>query len=126
MSYKVELTPEEQEEQERYEVKLTPEAQDDFNKLDNSQSLHVKKSFIKLENQGMLAGEALHGNLAGYRKLKHKKLGLRIVFHETVNAVEIIEIIAIGKRSDNEIYTISEKRIRNKTNARVKNATKSN
>ena len=90
-----------------YKVELIPEAQDDFYKLDNSQRLHV-------ENQGMLAGEALHGNLAGYRKLKHKKLGLRIVFHETVNAIEIIEVIAIGKRSDNEIYTISEKRIRNR------------
>ena len=97
-----------------YKVELIPEAQDDFYKLDNSQRLHVKKSLIKLENQGMLAGEALHGNLAGYRKLKHKKLGLRIVFHETVNAIEIIEVIAIGKRSDNEIYTISEKRIRNR------------
>ena len=73
------------------------------------------KVTYQLENQGMLAGEALHGNLAGYRKLKHtKKLGLRIVFHETVNAIEIIEVIAIGKRSDNEIYTISEKRIRNR------------
>ena len=92
-----------------YKVELIPEAQDDFYKLDNSQRLHVKKSLIKLENQGMLAGEALHGNLAGYRKL-----GLRIVFHETVNAIEIIEVIAIGKRSDNEIYTISEKRIRNR------------
>jgi len=81
-----------------YKVELIPEAQDDFYKLDNSQRLHVKKSLIKLENQGMLAGEALHGNLAGYRKLKHKKLGLS----------------AIGKRSDNEIYTISEKRIRNR------------
>ena len=62
-----------------YKVELIPEAQDDFYKLDNSQRLHVKKSLIKLENQGMLAGEALHGNLAGYRKLKHKKLGLRIM-----------------------------------------------
>ena len=51
-----------------YKVELIPEAQDDFYKLDNSQRLHVKKSLIKLENQGMLAGEALHGNLAGYRK----------------------------------------------------------
>ena len=109
-----------------YKVELIPEAQDDFYKLDNSQRLHVRKSLIKLENQGMLAGEALHGNLAGYRKLKHKKLGLRIVFHETVNAIEIIEVLAIGKRSDNEIYTISDKRIRTRTNARAKNATKSN
>ena len=61
-----------------YKVELIPEAQDDFYKLDNSQRLHVKKSLIKLENQGMLAGEALHGNLAGYRKLKHKKLSMQL------------------------------------------------
>ncbi len=51
----------------------------DFYKLDGSQRLHVKKSLIKLENQGMLAGEALHGNLAGYRKLNTKNWP-RIVF----------------------------------------------
>ena len=39
---------------------------------------------------------------------------MRIVFHETVNAIENIKVIAIGKRSDNEIYTISEKRIRDR------------
>lgn len=66
-----------------YTVELTPEAQDDFEKLDNSQQLHVKKSLRKLETQGMLAGEVLHGTLSGYRKLKHKKLGLRVIFHET-------------------------------------------
>lgn len=95
-----------------YIVELTPEAQDDFIKLDNSQRLHIKKSFVKLENQGMLAGEALRGSLAGYRKLKHKKLGLRVIFHETANGIEIIEVVAIGKRSDKEIYDIAEKRIK--------------
>lgn len=78
-----------------YKVELIPEAQDDFYKLDNSQRLHVKKSLIKLENQGMLAGEALHGNLAGYRKLKHKKLGLRIVFHETVNELKLLKSLLL-------------------------------
>ena len=96
----------------RYTVELTPDAQDDFDKLDNSQQLHVKKSLIKLEQQGIQAGQALYGNLAGYRKLKHQKLGLRVIFHETAKGLEIIEIIAIGKRSDKEIYTIAEKRIK--------------
>lgn len=95
-----------------YTVELTPDAQEDFNQLDNSQRLHVRKSFLKLEIQGMLAGEGLRGNLAGYRKLKHKKLGLRVIFHETSQGIEVIEIIAIGKRSDKEIYTIAEKRIK--------------
>lgn len=95
-----------------YIVELTSEAQDDFMKLDNSQRLHVMKSFGRLEEQGMLAGEALHGSLFGYRKLKHRKLGLRVIFHETANGIEIIEVVAIGKRSDNEIYKIAESRIK--------------
>ncbi|HGD1826574.1 type II toxin-antitoxin system mRNA interferase toxin, RelE/StbE family [Streptococcus anginosus] len=97
-----------------YTVELTPDAQADFLKLDNSQRLHVRKSLAKLENQGKLADEALHGKLAGYRKLKHRKLGLRVIFHETADGIEIIEVIAIGKRNDSEIYTIAEKRIREK------------
>lgn len=95
-----------------YTVELTPEAQDDFVKLDNSQRIHVMKSFARLEEQGMLAGEALHGSLSGFRKLKHRKLGLRVIFHETANGIEIIEVVAIGKRSDNEIYRIAEARIK--------------
>ncbi|MFS9454610.1 type II toxin-antitoxin system RelE family toxin [Streptococcus anginosus] len=97
-----------------YTVELTPEAQDDFEKLDNSQQLHVKKSLRKLETQGMLAGEVLRGTLSGSRKLKHKKLGLRVIFHETAKGIEIIEVIANGKRSDNEIYEIAERRVRNR------------
>lgn len=97
-----------------YTVELTPKAQSDFRKLDNSQRLHVKKSFLKLEQQGPSIGEALKGNLAGYRKLKHKKLGLRVIFHQTETGIEIIEVVAIGKRSDEEIYKIAEKRINTK------------
>ncbi len=52
----------------------------------------------------MLPESALHGTYAGYRK--HKNWAWE--FSETVNAIlKFIEVI-IGKRSDNEIYTISE------------------
>lgn len=37
-----------------------------------------------------------------------------MIFHETAKGIEIIEVIAIGKRSDNEIYEIAEKRVRNR------------
>ena len=94
-----------------YQVELTPDAQNDLAKLDNSQIIHVRKSLLKLEQNGPKVGEALHGKLAGYRKLKHRKLGLRVIFRETSTGIEIIEVIAIGKRSDSEIYKIAEKRI---------------
>ncbi len=81
-----------------YKVELIPEAQDDFYKLDNSQRLHAAKVTIKLENQGCLPERLFICTLAGYREVKTQKISLRIVFHETVNAIEIIEVIAIGKR----------------------------
>lgn len=96
----------------KYTVELTPEAQDDFMQLDNSQRIHVKKSFVKLENQGLLVGEQLSGRLVGYRKLKHRKLGLRVIFHDSPNRITIIEVVAIGKRSDDEVYKVAESRIK--------------
>lgn len=96
----------------KYTVELTPEAQDDFMQLDNSQRIHVKKSFVKLENQGLLVGEQLSGSLVGYRKLKHRKLGLRVIFHASPNGITIIEVVAIGKRSDDEVYKVAESRIK--------------
>ncbi|WP_411843754.1 hypothetical protein [Salinicoccus sp. HZC-1] len=49
----------------------------------------------------MDAEQPLHGQLKHCRKLKNKRLGLRIVFTE---AEENIEVIATGKRSDKEVY----------------------
>ncbi|MEX2785399.1 type II toxin-antitoxin system RelE/ParE family toxin [Streptococcus sp. H49] len=96
-----------------YKVVISEAAKRDYRKLDNSQRLQVNKSFEKLQLKGGQVGEALRGKLAGYRKLKHRRLGLRIIFRETPKSIEIIEVIAIGKRSDNEIYSIAEKRIDN-------------
>lgn len=94
-----------------YQVRLTLDAIRDLESLDNSQRLHVRKSLVKLEQQGGQVGEPLRGKLAGCRKLKHRKLGLRVIFRETEQGVEIIEVVAIGKRSDEEIYRIAEARI---------------
>ena len=44
-------------------------------------------------------------------KLKHKKLGLRVVFREYDSRIEIIEIVVIDKRTDAEVYTTAERRL---------------
>ena len=59
----------------------------------------------------MQAGQALHGSLSECRKLKNKKMGLRIVFREANGKIEVIQIVAIGKRDKKEVYTIAENRI---------------
>lgn len=95
-----------------YTVKLTSRAQDDYRKLDRSQQYHIDRSFERLEHFGMQAGQPLRGKLAGCRKLKHKKLGLRVIFRQTEQGIEIIEVIAIGKREDKKVYRTAEKRIK--------------
>jgi len=83
----------------------------DYRSLDGSQKKQVLKSLIKIEEYGMNAGQALHGNLWDCRKLKHKKLGLRVIFRQSETGIEIIEIVTIGKREDDEVYDIAAKRL---------------
>lgn len=92
-------------------IRFTQASKKDFSKLDNSQQIQIRKSILKLENQGMNCGQVLSGKLSDCKKLKHKRLGLRIIFKESELGIEIIEIIAIGKRDDKEVYDIAVKRL---------------
>ncbi|MGX7410391.1 type II toxin-antitoxin system RelE family toxin [Enterococcus avium] len=95
----------------RHEVVFTDLSKRDFDKLDNSQRVQILKSLAKIEDQGMEAGQRLHGKLSDCRKLKHRRLGLRVIFKESDAGVEIIEIIVVGKREDSEAYKLAEKRL---------------
>jgi len=83
----------------------------DYNNLDGSQKKQILKSLIKIEEDGMNTGQPLHGNLWDCRKLKHKRLGLRVIFRQSEVGIEIIEIVAIGKREDDEVYEIAAERL---------------
>ena len=43
--------------------------------------------------------------------MKHKKLGLRVIFKQSDLGIEIIEIVVIGKRDEKEVYKKAEKKI---------------
>ena len=94
-----------------YEIIYNKLSQKDYDNLEGSQKIFVNKGLAKIQQDGMAVGEALHGNLSGCNKLKNKKLGLRIVFTQRKRGIEIIEIVAIGKRSDKEVYVDAEYRL---------------
>lgn len=94
-----------------YEIKFTELSKQDFERLDNSQKVQIRKSFLKIEQHGLQTGQPLHGKLRDCRKLKHKKLGLRVIFKQSAFGIEIVEIVVIGKRTDNEVYEIAAKRL---------------
>ncbi|MGV2927637.1 addiction module toxin RelE [Macrococcus capreoli] len=92
-------------------IQWTRYSQKDYENLDGNQKIAVDKAIDRIKINGMLEGEYLRKELTGCKKIKHRKLGLRIVFREIDNKIEIIEIICIGKRADNEVYKTAVKRI---------------
>jgi mRNA interferase RelE/StbE len=94
-----------------FRFKYTDLSQKDFDKLDNSQKIQVRKSLVKIEEYGMKAGQELYGSLDDCRKLVHKKLGLRVVFRQSDEKIEIIEIVVVGKRNEKEVYDTARERL---------------
>lgn len=94
------------------------EAKQDYNSLDGSQKIVVVKALQRIEKNGQNLGEPLRNtnttSLSGYRKVKLKSNGIRIVYSITNSNVEITEIVAIGNRSDSEVYEEAQKRITKK------------
>ncbi|MBN2823742.1 MAG: type II toxin-antitoxin system RelE/ParE family toxin [Campylobacterales bacterium] len=96
-----------------YDLIIHPLAQEDMNALPKSQQVLVLKQFKKLKNSPQL-GDTL-GNKNGYdlsgcRKLYVDKKRIRIVY-KIVDAQIIVEVIAIGKREDMEVYYKASSRL---------------
>ncbi|MDR2834142.1 MAG: addiction module toxin RelE [Streptococcaceae bacterium] len=92
-------------------IKFNPHSKKEYQQLEGSQKVFVNKGFDKIKANGMNVGERLHGGLSDCNKLKNKKFGLRIVFREVEGDIEIIEIVAIGKRDKKEVYKNAEIRL---------------
>jgi mRNA interferase RelE/StbE len=94
-----------------WKVKLFSEAQKDFEQLDGSVRKMVLKQLVKLETDpfyGDVLGNKAGFDLTGYFKLYADNKRIRIVYR--IVAFDI-EVIAIDKREDMEVYKIAFKRI---------------
>lgn len=96
-----------------YQLEYFRKAKEEYGNLEGNQLVFVNKGLDMIKVLGMKAGQPLHGPLAGCHKLKNKKMGLRIVFRQKSHHIEIIQIIAIGKRRRAEVYKQAAERIKN-------------
>ncbi len=96
-----------------YRVVLTADAANDFRRLDGSLKEQVARQLKKLENSPHLGehlGRKAGLNLTGYYKLYVAKKSIRIVYR-IVELEVIVEVVAIGKREDLEVYREAIRRI---------------
>ena len=94
----------------------TIEAQNDLDKLDNSQRMQIQSvidRFIKnpLPKSEGSYGNPLHGELAGYFKIKLLDSGIRILYTLKRRKDKMI-VVLIGMRRDDEVYEIALERLK--------------
>jgi mRNA interferase RelE/StbE len=103
-----------------WRIDYHPEAKQELKQLDGSQRKIVLKAIIKVSENpksyteggyGKPLGNKSGNNLTGLLKIKLKGLGLRVVYKlEKVEPENIMRIIVISVREDNEVYEIAAKR----------------
>jgi mRNA interferase RelE/StbE len=96
-----------------YDIKYHPLLEDDLKQLNNSIRIEVFKKLQKIQQSpelGLPLGNKNNMNLTGLRKVYVAKKQVRIVY-EVIDNILMVHVIAIGKRSDMEVYKQAEQRI---------------
>ncbi|KAB7630656.1 type II toxin-antitoxin system RelE family toxin [Bacillus paranthracis] len=105
--------------QSRFDIELHPKAAKEYKKLDGSVKQIVNKAFKHLEVRADEVGKELenkqHTKLYGCKEVKIKGIGIRIVFRIVGEKAEIVQIITIGKREDDEVFQDAHKRLQEMT-----------
>ena len=100
-------------------VEFTDEAKRDMRDLSHTQRFQINKAIIKVSKNPLPNSEGGYGkplgnkgstNLTGLLKIKLLKLGIRIVY-KLVRVGEVMIIIVVAARADDEVYEIAARRI---------------
>ena len=101
-----------------WEVKFSPEAKKDMKKIDNSLLTRVLVGIRKVQanplpqNEGGLGKPLGHvggKDLTGFFKINYRGIGIRVVY-TIVRSKEVMNIIVVSMRADNESYNEAQKR----------------
>jgi mRNA interferase RelE/StbE len=102
----------------RFKVVFFPVAFRELQALDGSVREMVFKKIEALKYRADEIGEECrntkYANLAGCRRIKFRDAGIRVVYRITdqrVDVLQVVHIIMIGKRADEEVYKQSYVRI---------------
>lgn len=88
---------------------------DDLERLDGSQLKVILKALKRIEETdgeiGDMLGRRKEINLQGYKKVKLRKHGIRIIFKKINDTIFVAEIIVIGKREELLVYQEAMRRL---------------
>ncbi|WP_394791003.1 type II toxin-antitoxin system RelE/ParE family toxin [Rhodoferax sp.] len=102
-----------------YRLQFVPSAWAEWQKLDGSVKEPLRKLLKKRLDNPHVPGAALHGELAGYYKIKLRKQGFRLVYG-VQDDVLVVMVMAVDKREDSVAYQSAMNRIAEKAAALAK------
>lgn len=94
-----------------YELKFLPSARKEWDKLGATIKEQFKKKLSERLQNPIVAADRLRGQ-QDYYKIKLRTAGYRLVY-EVVEKEITIYVIAVGKRSNEQVYKAAKKRKRN-------------
>ena len=96
-----------------YKLELLLEAHEDLAEFSNRERILVYKQFKKIQKSpelGMLLGNKNGYDLSECRKMYADNKKIRIVYKIVEDRI-IVEVIAVGKRNEMEVYKKASKRV---------------
>ena len=90
---------------------IDKDAEKEYLNLDGSVRKLVAVGLKKLETRADEIGKPLHGELQGLRELKYRKDGIRVIYRIVNGEVQIVEIVAIGNRRADAVFSDAAKRL---------------
>lgn len=94
----------------KYRLQFVPSALREWEALDGSVKETLRKLLKKRLDNPHVPGAALHGELAGFYKIKLRKQGFRLVYG-VQDDVLVVMVMAVDKREDSVVYRSAVARI---------------
>ena len=92
-----------------YQLQFDNDALKEWATLDGSVKTTLKKLLLKRLEQPHVPGDALHGELKGFYKIKLRKQGYRLIY-AVKDDVLVVLVVAVGKRENDAVYRDAVKR----------------
>lgn len=101
-----------------WSISFLPEALDDLKRLDGAVRPQILKGIQKVSRNPLPDSSGGYGKplgnqsgtaLSGFMKIKFKKVGIRVVYKFEI-IENIVKVIIISARSDDQVYEEAEKR----------------
>lgn len=102
----------------KWGIEYLPAAEEDLKKLDGSVKPQVVKGIQKVAQNPLPVSEGGYGKPLGNKsgndltnllKIKFSNIGIRVVY-KIIKTKNVMKIIIVSARSDNEVYEEAEKR----------------